>query len=336
MPDVRSREQNLSVCPWPLYPASCILTIRLTYDFTLMATINNRLDHQLRLSSYDRVSSWLISLLVVVGVAVTALVLIYVTRQLIIKDFSVPVTPVYQGGGGGTGGVGPPGVGTDLESPGLEESPLMDEPIEDTLSAVTSAVANKTALIADEAIELGIEPVESTGRGDRRTPGSGGGRGGGHGGGIGSGFGPGRGGREPQREIRFEPTDLAEYAQWLDFFKIELGVLGQDNKVYYAYNLSQAKPATRSGDPAQETRLFMNPTESMFAALDRQLAVKAGIADKGRIILQFFPPDTQAILFGLEQKKAGDRTPDQIRRTVFRVTRKGAGFEFSVEEQFYN
>lgn len=300
-----------------------------------MASSPSRPQHELRLSSYDRVSSWLISLLVVVGVTVGSLVLIYVTRELIIKDFSVPVTPVYTGGGGGTGRVGPPGAGTDLEAPGMEESQLTEVPIEDTLSAVTSAVTSKTSLIADDSIELGVEPVEGAGLGDRREPGSGGGRGGGHGGGIGSGFGPGVGRREPQREIRFEPTDLNEYAKWLDFFKIELGVLGEDNKVYYAYNLSREKPSVRNGDPSQETRLYMNPTESMFAALDRQLATRAGIADKGRIILQFFPPDTQAILFGLEQKKAGDRTPEQIRRTVFRVTRKGAGFEFSVEEQSY-
>jgi hypothetical protein len=91
----------------------------------------------------------------------------------------------------------------------------------------------------------------------------------------------------------------------------------------------------RSGDPSQETRLYMNPTESMFAALDRQLATRAGIADKGRIILQFFPTETQAVLFGLEQQKAGKRTPEQIRRTVFRVTPKGASFAFNVEEQSY-
>jgi hypothetical protein len=90
----------------------------------------------------------------------------------------------------------------------------------------------------------------------------------------------------------------------------------------------------RSGDPSQETRLYMNPTESMFAALDLQLATRAGIADKGRIILQFFPPETQAVLFGLEKQKAGDRT-EQIRRTVFRVTPKGGSFVFSVEEQSY-
>jgi hypothetical protein len=268
-------------------------------------------------------------------VTVGALVLVYVTRNFVIKEFSVPVTPVYTGGGGGTGGLGPPGVATDLEAPGMEDSPLAEQPLEDTLSAITSAVATKTAIISDDSIELGIEPVEGAGLGDRRTPGSGGGSGGGHGGGVGSGFGLGRGRREPQREIRFEPSDLAEYARWLDFFKIELGVLGQDNKVYYAYNLSRDQPSVRSGDPSQETRLYMNPTESMFAALDRQLATRAGIADKGRIILQFFPTETQAILFGLEKQKAGGRTPEQIRRTVFRVNRKGAGFEFSVEEQSY-
>ena len=40
----------------------------------------------------------------------------------------------------------------------------------------------------------------------------------------------------------------------------------------------------------------MNPTDSQFASLDRQLAAKAGIGDKGRIILQFYPPEAQAIL----------------------------------------
>jgi len=298
-----------------------------------MASVPDRSKHELHLSSYDRASSWLISLLVVVGVGVGALVLIFVTSRFVLRDFSVPVTPVFTGGGGGTGGTSEPtGTGTDSEPPGMEESPMTEEPLEETLTALSSAVATTSSIISNDEIDLSVVPEGS--KGDRRTPGSGGGSGGGHGGGIGSGFGPGRGGREPQREIRFEPSDLAEYARWLDFFKIELGVLGQDNKVYYAYNLSKAQPDVRSGDPSQETRLFMNPTESMFAALDRQLATKAGIAARGQIILQFFPPDTQAILFGLEQQKAG-RTPDQIRRTVFRVTRKGNGFEFSVEEQSY-
>ena len=113
------------------------------------------------------------------------------------------------------------------------------------------------------------------------------------------------------------PPTSPNTPSWLDFFKIELGVLGQDNKVYYAYNLSQAKPRSACGDPSQETRLYMNPTESMFAALDRQLATKAGIADKGQIILQFFPPATQAILLrpGTEKSRrraAGTDSPHRL------------------------
>ena len=64
-------------------------------------------------------------------------------------------------------------------------------------------------------------------------------------------------------------------------------------------------------------------------------ASPAGIGDKGRIILQFYPPEAQAILYSLEQKKAGARKPETIRGTVFRVTRTGNRFEFSVAEQTY-
>jgi hypothetical protein len=299
-----------------------------------MSTVPQRKKHQLRVSSYDKVSSWIVALLVITCVTVGALFIIYITSHFILGDFAVPVTPISTGGGG-TGGVGgTPGDG-EVDTPGAEDATAFDEPqIQDTLSALATAVSSRTAILADEQLDIGAQPTE--GRGDNRTPGFGGGRGGGVGGGIGSGFGPGRGGpAEPRREIRFEPSNLQEYAQWLDFFKIELGVLGQDNKVYYAYNLSHEKPDTRVGDPAKEIRLFMNPTDSQFAALDRQLVAKAGIGDKGRIILQFYPPEAQGILISLEQKRAGTRKPETIRGTVFRVTHTGNRFEFSVEDQTY-
>src|SRR3954464_5667969 len=298
-----------------------------------MSTVRERANH-LRVSSYDRVSSWLGSLLIIACVTASALLIIYFTRKFILQDFSPPITPVAMGGGGGTGGVGGT-PGDKAEAPGFSDAPDASEPqIQDTLSAVAAAVSNRTAVLSDEQIDIGVDPAK--GHGDNRTPGMGGGRGGGVGGGIGSGFGPGHGGpSEPRREIRFEPVSVQEYAQWLDYFQIELGVLGQDNKVYYAYNLSHEKPDVRVGDPAQEQRLFMNPTDSQFAALDRQLVAKAGIAGKGRIILQFYPPKAQAILFSLEQKHAAGRKPEAIRSTVFRVTHNGNAFEFSVDDQTY-
>ena len=299
-----------------------------------MPTASRRPKNQLRVSSYDKVSGWIVSLLIITCVTVGALILIYVSQNFIIGEFAVPVTPISTGGGG-TGGVGGSSSGVEPDSPGAEDATAFDEPqMQDTLSAVASAVSDRTAMLADESIDVGAEATQ--GRGDSRTPGFGGGRGGGVGGGIGAGFGPGRGGAaEPRREIRFEPATLLEYAQWLDFFHIELGVLGDDNKVYYAKSLSREKPEVYVGDPAKEQRLFMNPTDSQFAALDRQLAAKAGIGSKGRIILQFYPPETQAILYSLEQDKAGTRKKESIRGTVFRVTRTGNSFEFSVAEQTY-
>jgi hypothetical protein len=297
-----------------------------------MSTVPQRSKNQLRVTSYDKVSSWIVSLLIVLCVTVGTLVIIYITSKIISSEVVVPVQP-YTSGGGGTGGVGGSSDENEPDSPTSDDTTAFDEPqIQDTLTAVATAVTDRTALLADEELEVTTQP-----KGDNRTPGFGGGRGGGIGGGIGSGFGPGRGGpAEPRREIRFEPASLLEYAQWLDFFKIELGVLNvQENKVYYAYNLSKPKPDVRVGEPAKETRLFMNPTDSQFAALDRQLASKAGIAGKGQIILQFYPPESAGILIGLERKRAGARKPDTIRGTVFRVTHNGDRFEFSVIDQTY-
>lgn len=302
-----------------------------------MASVHQRSKNQLRINSYDRVSSWLIALLVITGITVGCLLFIYFTREVIRREVVLPVMPVSVGGGGTGGSMTSTDSGTDFEPPGSDEvSELLEPQLQETLTAVASAVTAKNALLADETIDVGVEPTRGTGKGDNRRPGFGGGSGGGSGGGIGSGFGRRRGGPgEPQREIRFEPADIAEYARWLDFFRIELGVLGHDNRVYYAYNLRQKRPDTRVGDPADEQRLYMNSADGPFAPLDRQLADKAGISDKGAIILQFYPPDTQALLLNLERKHAAPRKPEQIRRTVFRVTNAGTGFEFSVEEQFY-
>lgn len=302
-----------------------------------MANVHPKRRNELRISSYDRVSSWLLALLVISGVTVFCLVFIYLSQRMVRKEVVLPVMPVSAGGGGTGGTADSMGTGDNLEQPGnAEVAELVEPQLQDTLSAVESAVTAKSAILTDDTIELGIEPTEGAGQGDKRRPGFGGGRGGGVGGGIGSGVGKGTGGAtEPQREIRFEPQDLAEYARWLDFFKIELGVLGEDNKVYYAYNLSEKQPSVRVGDPTEEQRLYMNPTNSEFAALDRKLVEAAGVGDKGPIVLQFYPPAAQTILYNLEQKHAGTRKPEQIRRTVFRVNRTGEGFEFSVEEQFY-
>lgn len=272
--------------------------------------------YDLRVNTYDRVSSLLVALLFIVGATVVGLIIVYFARRLIDAQVAIPITPVSAGRPADAA----MGLKRDLEPPGIEEIPELIEPkLQDTLSALSVAVTAKTALLSDEDIDSEHEMGHGRGYGDNRR----------------SGYGDGVGYDEPRREIRFEPDNLQHYARFLDFFGIELGVLGRDNNVYYASGFSREKPTIRVGQPAQEQRLYMNPADNQFAALDRQLAAMAGIADKGEIILQFYPPQTQSILFALEQKRAGDRTPEQIRHTVFRVLPKGDRFEFTVEEQSY-
>lgn len=304
---------------------------------------------ELRVSAFDRVSSWLVSLLVMTTVVVASLLSVYFAGRLARIEVTVPVQPVTLSGGGGGGEGGELGTGGEVALPdfaGAEE--LSEPPLDETLETVTSAVSRTEPLLFSEAIDAASEVPPTQDFIDTRRPGTtgtGGGHGTGRGTGTGSGIGPGSGGgsgggvyrAEPEREIRFEPQNLLEYAQFLDFFKIELGVLGQDNKIHYAYNLSQKTPSVRAGDPGEELRFYMNSARGRFAALDRRLADRSGIADKGRIILQFYPDPAYAILQQLERGKAesAGRRAEEIRRTAFRVTHTANQFEFQVLDQTY-
>jgi hypothetical protein len=282
-----------------------------------MSTTYRSRKYRLKVNLYDRASSWLVALLVISVVTVAGLLIVYFARRLISNEVAIPVTPVEAAARPGDAAMG---LKRDLEPPGIEDVPELVEPqLADTLTALTSAVAAKTALLADEDIDSDADLGHGSGLGDNRRAGTG------SGGGL----------VEPQREIRFQPDNLEQYARWLDYFKIELGVLGRDNKIYYAYNFTHKRPDVRVGEPAEEQRLYMNSALGHFAALDRQLAREAGIADRGRIILQFYPPPAQAILLQLEQQRAKGHPREKIRRTVFRVTPKGDGFEFSVIDQTY-
>jgi len=225
-----------------------------------MSTVPSRPDVSLRVSAYDRVSSWLVSLLVMASVVVGSLLLIYFARKLATIQVAIPVKPVtLSPSGGGGGGDSQMGTGGDIALPEFSGADEASEAVlQNTLETIASAVVRTQPLLFNDQIAADVSPTVTQDYIDTRRPGttgSGGGRGTGFGTGVGSGRGPGTGGgtgggigrREPEREIRFEPENLFEYAQYLDFFKIELGVLGQDNKIYYAYNLSQKVPSVREG-----------------------------------------------------------------------------------------
>src|SRR5262245_30684978 len=132
-----------------------------------MATVHRKRKNELRISSYDRVSSWLLAFLVITGVTVGCLVAVYFTTEWAHREVVLPVMPVSAGGGGTGGTPDSMGTGDDLEQPGnAEVAELMEPQLQDTLTAVESAVSAKSAILSDETLDLGIEPTEGKGQGD--------------------------------------------------------------------------------------------------------------------------------------------------------------------------
>ena len=281
-----------------------------------IAKPKRREQYKLGVSSYDRASSMLVSLLVMAGVTLLALLIIFFARQfvsVVAPPVVLPMDPAERPVEAAMG------VAQDIEPPGLEDAPELDEPkLMDTLNAL-SALSNRQAVLSDENLDASDAASKGSGLGDNRTAGGGGGA------------------PEPPRELRYQPADLQEYARFLDAFKIDLGVLRRDDTIDYASNLAEATPATRSGPLVRENRFFFAPTGPPLVGLNKTLVKKANINAGRDPVYLFCPRETELIVLGYEQRAAAaaGKTLDQIKRTVFRVKPVGSGFEFSVEEQLY-
>lgn len=281
------------------------------------ARTSSREHYRLEVNSYDRASSLLVSLLIMVGVATVALLIIFFARRFVTIDAPIPVMPLDPAERPLDAAMG---VAQDPEPPGLEDAPELNEPqLMDTLNALTSTMSSKVAVLSDQNLDASDAASKGSGLGDSRTSGGGGGA------------------PEPRREIEFEFADLPTYARWYDYYKIELGVFGNSPTVYYASNLGNAKPTVREGPRSAEKRYYFPSNQGPLFAFDQQLANKAGIAGRGSITVQFFPEEAYIILLGKEQQQAklAGKPIDQIERTVFRVETKGSGFDFVVKEQLY-
>ncbi len=277
----------------------------------------------LRSGTYDSVASLLISLLIVVGVCVFSLFVIWLTGRLIFTLKTVPVELVEYAGRGDHAA----GFARDMEPPGPEEleEEMYEPQMEATLEAVTDVVTTQTA-----AFDAVVMAAEATTKG---------------GGGLGDSRGPGPEGEGrsdiippwERWEIRYTTSGLEPYARQLDFFKIELAAAGGTPLVDYAFNLAKAQPDRRSGKPEDEKRMYMTWQNAggPLAAFDRQLLAKAGVNTQRRLVLQFYPRETELKLLRLEAENARGRDAREFWKTVFGVRAAGAGYEFFVIDQFF-
>ncbi len=297
---------------------------------TTAATTHDRLrttsaNSPLRVTLYDRVSSMLIALLIMFGASALFLLIVWFTNRVFAKQETVPVF-IQDVGGGTMDGV--PGESMEIESPNpdeiAEETELEEEPeLEETLAMMVDAISTRQADLADPSLTEEISSSR-TGQssGDGRAPGLG--------------YGTGEPGipRGQRWEIRFASgSTIDEYAAQLDYFGIELGVIGATSTIQYATNLASGG-ATRTGSGADEGRLYMSWQTGTLRQADRTLLSRAGVNTDGKLVVQFYPGDLENRLAELEQAFR-NRTASEIRKTIFGVRRDGGAYEFFVIDQQY-
>jgi hypothetical protein len=275
--------------------------------------------YQLTVNAYDRTASLIVALLVMIGCTVLGMAVVFFTGKFVRTIEPIPVVPVEA-----TSSTANQGLAEEPEPPGIEDAPDLSEPqLQDTLESLTSAISDRVVLLSDELIDAEKEAGKGKGLGDARMAGPGG---------------EGAVERVPRWQrwkIRFQPESAGEFARWLDYYKIEIGVLGRDNLVHYGYEFSQSVPQAKTGEPVKETRGYTTAADGPMPSLTMELARKADVAKSGAIVLLFYPFEVESDLWTLENKYSGGRDVNTIRETVFTVVREGKDFRFEVIEQKY-
>ncbi len=120
----------------------------------------------------------------------------------------------------------------------------------------------------------------------------------------------------------------------MDFFRIELGVFGPTNVIYYVGNLSAGSPSRREGTRKAEERLYMAWQQGQLVEADRQLLARGGVDGAGKVILHFVPDDVENMLAFLELQYR-NREAKEIRKTRFSIVPDGGGYKLVVIDQTY-
>lgn len=268
----------------------------------------------MKLSLYERVASLLIALLILLGGTVTILLGLWLSAQALARPHAVPVTLVPVGDGAGTSEDDP--FDANVLHPGLEfeqeESSILE-----SLDAVVDIVSENAALFSDATSAEDMQWTPGARMGDGRTRGSG----------------EGRPGPPRHWEVRFgQGTTVDEYAEMLDSFGIELGVLRPGGKVVYLSKLSSPIPTVREGNSGNEKRYYLTQVKGDTDAADRELFAKANVPVGNGLILKFLPPALEAELLSQEKLRAGNRTS---RGSFFRARQDGRSYRFELYNQIY-
>lgn len=276
-----------------------------------------------RISRFDVVTSFFMSLILFIGVFVTMLFIVWLTSRLSFPP--VAIEPIIEQPAGR--GENPEGFERDFEPPGAEEvEELMEPTLQDTIEAVTDAVSSVAASLTTNDTAA-TATTSGTGAGDSRPPGP-------------EGEGEDIVPRFERWQLNFSGRDKVSYAKQLEFYKIELGAVGgQIQGLDIVNNLAASPKARRLDDPSTEKRLyFMFKRASPLMQYDQALLGQAGVQYSGRSMLKLIPPELENLLARVELDYAatkGHKSVTEIAKTVFESKAAGSGYEFEVISQRY-
>ncbi|MBM3998898.1 MAG: hypothetical protein FJ297_05040 [Planctomycetes bacterium] len=273
----------------------------------------------MRVTLYEKAASWLVALLVLVGMTAAALFIMWLTTVIIFRKVSTPVQMIQYPGRGDHA----EGYERDAEPPGLEElEVVMEQPsLEAALEPVTDLAS--TVAASYETFETdAVASSRGSGRGDSRPPGP---------------EGEGEGVIPPWErwEIRYSSASIAEYARQLDFFQIELGAAGGSKMADYVSQFTSNPPSKRQGASKEEKRVYLTWRTGKLKEFDEVLIGRAGVATNGRILMQFIPPAVYDRLHQLEFENSKGRSPKEWLRTIFGVRKSGSGYDYYIIDQTF-
>lgn len=273
----------------------------------------------LKVSTYDKAASFLVTALIMVGTAAAILFGIWLLSVLVFSRVPPPIQMIQYPGRGDHAA----GYERDAEPPGLEElEQVMQEPqLEAALEPVTD-LASTVAASFDSVPSEELISSQGSGRGDSRPPGP---------------EGEGEDVIPPWErwEFRYASSDIDVYARQLDFFDIELAAIGGSKLADYAANVSRNPPTRRQGESKDEKRIYFTWKAGQLRDYDIQLLQRAGVPTDGRIVMQFIPDKVNEQLHRLEFENSPGRSPKEWLKTIFGVRPSGNGYEYYIIEQLY-
>ncbi len=273
-----------------------------------------------QVSGYDKVSAVLVAGVLLVGFFAALLFIIWLTKIVIFRP-SMPEVVIFDLKGRGEAAEG---VARDMEEPGVEELPDVQQPqLADALEAMTDAISTTRGVT--EAFEGNAEQMGSgKGKGDSRAAGPGG---------------DGNLDLIPpweRWEVKYSTRSVEDYAQQLDFFDIEIGALHRTStEINYLSKMASSKRKRRGSRPQEDRLYFVHGKSGALTALTEQLLKGSGIDTNNRLLAQFYPHETYTLLLNLEKSRLGGRSLGQVRKTVFAVEQVGSNYRFTVEQQLF-